>query len=923
MYFLAIQCLFSGQKYLDTMVKESFKLIYYLVVVTISIVCHISVSHGYGKTSKSTNNFLSDQKVFSLISGDINGDGRKEFILGCINDRVYVLNSSGDVLWSIGVNGLPFSMDLADINGDGKKELLVASLDEKGTVYAIEYLKGVLWTYSAEQPFLSLSAGDIDGDKRYEIALGSFRGQLYLLDNLGKLKTKKSLTNESSITSLVFGDINNNKGDELIIGTSTEGVFVLNNSLNIDWKIGVKSNRFKMFWVRSLSVEDINSDGENELIIGSRPSGLITVVNGTGKIIWQKNFPEIVNPWSTAQVKVGNITGDDKKELISLLQGVAVEEVQGNSPIIVLDSGGNILNKHLYHANFFSIDLINLEKKYDDIVLSSSVDGNGILKFALNEQGENSYTAFQDNLYSTISIMAEQINPSLKKSDEESPTTHLIYRLNYEKVNKKKSDRLDKYIRSIKSYGAGNLSVEIILTGIYQKNANLSKKYNRRSLLSEEEILKIVGQLEKSKVPYYINIGKHGLLFLRLETLGKILTEGRNYCRGFVVDENNYTQTKRWTKFIENMENTLDILSKHPGKKLIMNEYLDFWHKIPLDSYVYERLFKPMYKNILIPVYKPNNLKSPELNIGTLVGLWKGGSITEWGVGAYGDMMKWESSFISTPGHVILRFMVMAQSLGGNYFVVGKNLTSEDQELEEMEGVYDQSFKLFSRLITNLKITPVKDPKDVFISHIALQEVDNIEEKTLRKKGNKEYWQSVYTMAGFHVPGFILQSVRKDYIPAYLYNLTHYYDGLFPRTQNGFVALFPASMDPLMIDGIKDYFIVGRDKILLRDGKEIPRDQIKDAITNKLKQNSNELPFRAEGVFFSSNKIKNGYRVYLVNPEFFETRDVKTELLINLKGNQYKVIDNISGKELDIKNNKIEINVPAGLFRILEVSPIK
>ena len=898
------------------MVVKTISKTWFLTLAALFILSSVLASFVYAKPSVSSGRFLTDQKVFSLISGDIDGDDRNEHILGSVNGRVYVLNLDGDILWSVDVKGLPFSMCLADINGDGKRELLVASLDGKGTLYAIEYLKGILWTFNAEQPFLSIAAGDMDGDRRYDIALGSFQGQLYLLDNLGRLKIKKSLSRESSITALAFGDIDGNKGDELVIGTSTDGVYALNSSLNTVWSIGLDSTGYKMFWVRSVLVRDINRDGGNEVVIGSRPSGLVTAANGAGKVLWQRNFPGLVNPWSTTQVKAGNITGDDKNELLCLLQGVVLKGAQGSSPLVILDSSGNKIDELPYNTSFFSVDLIGPAKGYDEIVISSSVDEGGIFRFKFGGQGAG--IEGLKELYTEVAPLINRLNAS-KGASEETRKTHILYRLASPKISRGDSKRLQEYMQRWRSEGGANLSFEVVLTGLYEDKAGLPAKYRRRDTKTEDEILKIVRQCRENKIPFYVNIGKHGRLFSSLKTIENILAEGRSYCLGFIVDENNFTRTENWEKFIENMEKVLDVLSRYKGKRLIMDEYLDFWHKVPLDSYVFKRLFKPAYKDILVPVYKPNNLKSPELNIGVLLGLWKAGAIGQWGVGAYGDMWKWESSFMSAPGHVILRFLVMAESLGANYFVIAKNLTRTD--IRESEGIYDKYFDLFYRLIADGRVTPVKNPEDVLISGVALQEKNNIEEKTKREKGNKEYWQSIYTLKGSLVPGFFLQVVRDDYIPAYLYNLVNYYDGLFPKTPYGFVAIFPTAVDPLKVEGIKDYFVIEGDRVFERNGKEIPAGQQKEAIYAHLKGHGEALPFKADGVFLSTHKTDNGYRIYLINPGHFETKEVKTVLRINLPGDDFKIIDALSGEVLPLKDKKVELSVPAGLFRILSVSP--
>src|SRR3990172_6604518 len=87
-------------------------------------------------------------------------------------------------------------------------------------------------------------------------------------------------------------------------------------------------------------------------------------------------------------------------------------------------------------------------------------------------------------------------------------------------------------------------------------------------------------------------------------------------------------------------------------------------------------------------------------------------------------------------------------------------------------------------------------------------------------------------------------------------------------------------VDPLTVEGMKDFFIVEGDRIHKKDQKAVIPAQHKKHISDLFQQYSSELPFNASGVFLSTKKLNDGYKVYLINPGHFETKDVMTELRV-------------------------------------------
>ena len=352
-----------------------------------------------------------------------------------------------------------------------------------------------------------------------------------------------------------------------------------------------------------------------------------------------------------------------------------------------------------------------------------------------------------------------------------------------------------------------------------------------------------------------------------------------------------------------------------------MNEYMGFWHRFPLEERIFNTLFNPKYKDTLIPIYKPNNVKYPELNLGVLVGLWKTGQVNNWGVGAYADIWKWAAEHYGAPGDVIMRLMVMSISMGGNYFVLARNVLEESKEYLDLADGYKRYFQTLYHLIRSDVLRPVENQNYVLLSPFAIHERPDLKEIRSRSAGTQIYWQNAYGMKGPLDGGFFLQSVRKNYLIQSFYPyMLSYYDGLFPKTPYGYIAILPAVMEPIKTGFFCDYWVVDGDGLYDKNGKRVGIEQLPTVIQNCLGELKNRLPVMTPDAFLISHKTPEGYKVYLINPYVFEAKDVKARVTVHIRNGKIRITDGITGYPISFGGNTLEIVIPAGLFRIINIT---
>ena len=72
------------------------------------------------------------------MAGDVDGDGRDEFLLAAGKSLVALAEAGGQprVVWEIALPAAPHSPILADVDGDGRLEVLCTAAD--GALYCVD-----------------------------------------------------------------------------------------------------------------------------------------------------------------------------------------------------------------------------------------------------------------------------------------------------------------------------------------------------------------------------------------------------------------------------------------------------------------------------------------------------------------------------------------------------------------------------------------------------------------------------------------------------------------------------------------------------------------------------------------------------------------------------------------------------------------
>lgn len=915
-----------------------------------------------------------NEVIWKTTHNKVDSKSDRHLILGGVDGNIYILNDKGEVLIKRNLEGIPSDIVSADIDNTPGDEIVTSVMDKEGNLLLLDGKMNTVWKYNDARTFLAVGAGDINNDGVKEIVGGTSSGEIYALSNKGKVIWKKNISGESSIGAIAVGNIDGIRGDEIIVGTRQEGIYFLDGKGTILRHVepalkeaeGKRHN--KMLWIRNIQINDINNDGRNEIVVGSRPSGMITVLNDRGELVWRTNFPDIVNRWSNSQISIGNLTGDEGKEIICLLHGIVTGANRNTTPIIVLNSQGRIFSKIFPEASYLTIDTIPSGSGYDQVLLGTTTRSTKLLLTELKDLPDyiskrhlTKTDERTDELYKKITNRSSVVSAVKGKGRKIHVLQHIAFSDGLKEI-----ERLYSFLKARES---DRLSFEIMIDGLRekesgervkggrdrkdgkerretvkgQKKKDKKEKYQDIDIdtdqdqedyyvpdrfkgegnYSQSDILRFVSEMEQKNIPFYIRVAKNNQLHLSLPTVEKILVAAPGSCRGFIVNESSYTR-RGFDSFVTSMEKIMELLVKYGEKKLILNQHFDFWFEIPSDYSIASRIFKPSFKNVLIPMYKTNRPHIPELNLGMIMGMWKSGIFREWGYSAQDDVWKWESIFLSRSPDVLLRMEVLAASLGATYFRIEGNgeFVKQERGSCELDPDSKRHRDLFHSMVRKGVIIPPDRSEQVLTSQVLFQKEFNPQQMPKALETHHSYWLKKFGQRGLFSYEFPLKRVKDDYLPALWTGMLSYYEGLLPKTPYGFVSFVPHWVNPDQRTWASQFIVKNSDSIMDKEGHKIPQGEEKKVIMESLKKYSNQLPFSADNVVLTINKSDDGnYLLYLIDPNQFNVHDINTKLRLNVKEQVAKVEDVIENKPLNINNSEIQVTVPAGLFKVLRVVP--
>ncbi|MCE9562506.1 MAG: FG-GAP-like repeat-containing protein [Planctomycetes bacterium] len=265
----------------------------------------------------------------SIALNDINGDGKLDFIgvdFGGANVSVLLGNGNGTFLAAPNVTpgGKVFAVAVGDLNGDGKLDLAVTNKPAEGTPKVIVLLGNGDGSFQLPRPFdvgnqpYSVAVGDVNGDSKLDLVVanyGSNNVSVLLGNGDGTFPTILNLPAGNSPHSVALGDVNGDGKPDLAVANSTTN--------NVSILLGNGNGTFQgpqPFAVGAkpiaVVVKDFNFDGKLDLAVTNNLGNTVSVLSGKGDgtFLAPQTLISGANPFGIA---VGDFNNDTAPDLVT------------------------------------------------------------------------------------------------------------------------------------------------------------------------------------------------------------------------------------------------------------------------------------------------------------------------------------------------------------------------------------------------------------------------------------------------------------------------------------------------------------------------------------------------------------------------------------------------------------------------------
>jgi hypothetical protein len=436
--------------------------------------------------------------------------------------------------------------------------------------------------------------------------------------------------------------------------------------------------------------------------------------------------------------------------------------------------------------------------------------------------------------------------------------------------------------------------------------------------MSVEEMVKRAAGYEAEGRDFIIWAGHGSAMYFPLATFEKLIKAAPKHLKGFELAEMEGID-EHMQEVVKKIVLPVAELCKQHGKFIIFRNKNIFWNGTCYVPFWREVLLNDRYSDVIIPGLEETNCRTQELSLAGRIGLWQTHSFDRWACRATTDNSNFDRMFEWAGQQTIthhFRNLVSTASLGSNVFfntLHGGPFT--DTLYSQLAPFYDLIDKGIIRIpdrdellsLSELAIG-IKDPP----SPIYLKHGTNGHRYWFPQEGKPEM---VFDRLDAYFGGSSLDP--HDY-SNYAMNVTHRMTNFLPQTPYGMTALIPAETP---LDGrFKRIITTDGEYFYDETGKQYRALEYKPAVLKALKEAALKMPLLVKGnVHWSAVRLNETHlRITLIDPGYLDPA-ARTAQIIFQHVEAKTCTDILSKESLPIVDGKVELTIPAGVFRVVDV----
>lgn len=911
----------------------------------------ITVGRGFSVVT-----LVTDRPVWEVFTDDLDQDGVPEIVVCDVDGMVTVRHQGNPPFVTYPAGTLVYQFEAADLTGDGIKEILISSVDPKVPVKAIDLAgREVLSIPKLELGFDRLAAGDLNGDGASEVVVSRGYGIRSASGLAGGFVVygrngERLWEREDTLREFHVADLRPEPGSELVAGGpgiefrtfGPDGKLLASHAFDairlgrstggdaddkFDLPIETASNpRLDHF-----AVADVDHDGHSEIIASANTGGRMSIWCLRGdRLLWKCITPELGGSGGLAGM---NLAVADFDTTSPGLETVLV----GTHDVFLIDATGTLIYRNedsgsrdgssVKSVGGIACTDIAVWNERDPVLYLASSRYRHRAYYQLKFGGTDDFGRYSvpdlerhlENLYDSV-----KKQPARPSAGREKVKVFMAMR-EFATASAKTLENWRTLFDSLETPGLEYLAM-------FEASDLLG--HERGTKMTVEQVADRARMLEVAGIPFGYFCAHGGQVWLSEEAIRRTKEAAPRMFRFLYIGEDfEVFYSPLYPDILAWIDKTLGYCARN-NLKMVFKEKHDTWGTIPSDPEVCKVLFKPEYKNVVVPIWATNQPYEPEVQLGGMLGLKLAGLCAEFGMstqhwnyhswGNYPHGIRDVPASSICPADIMLRLELLGLALGGTWVHIenGQPYLPTDPE----KGILQQARRhrdLAYELIRKQFIIPGAVPANlnhaaVVLSFHAAMEKGKAER---RHVAHPYFHRNVEELRKGFIPartGF--EAYGPDAFPWLAYGSKWNIETCFPRTPFGWItvvpdaAKLPPGMMPLMTDGER-----------IRAGQKWKSAaECSPDVIRMFAEGSASFPLSASGVCLVVQKDPSAeytFHVLLMDPGYLAPMGAET-VLTATRGSLVRVTDLVTGGSLSFGGRFCPVTIPPGAFRILRVELI-
>lgn len=872
------------------------------------------------------------RNLYRLALAELDGRAAAKEVVGSTQDnRVCAFTLDGEHLWDAPAGAFVFDVATGDLDGDGRDEVVTAGAD--GMVSVFDPSGRRLWAADLQAPVYQVCVAKLDARTPVIVAGGVSRQVVAFSARGAKLR---SIEVNGAVRVMQAADFDGDGADEVAVfpirGQPQDLVVLKGADLARvkDLSAADLSASLRLQPAKSGNATsgDVDGDGVAELICNSGAYAFKGRLRKTFSLPAKFRPPSYDQYYNMRLLAVGDCTDARGAETV-VVEGPQVR---------LYDAAGRELGHAI--APFGFTDVIHVPgSPRGSVILGSSPNGDdNFYRLTFQPGWEQALQRLKRRGFMAgVGATLEQLGAaaaSWRGSPMAGADGPFDVVVSHHFWNGVSAQKFDPWIAEVREHQQKFPYPRLRFATAFWPGENApllrpdGKPWGRDRRLAHDltraQIVAGARHFEAVRCPFWVQVGHGCDPHLEVATVAAMLEAAPEMLIGFIDSEEEQPDVLPY--YMEHhIKPILELCLTHRKRFILRNKNV-WWAHWPAEPRMRELVFNGRYRSVIVPSVEDSNSRSPDLNLAARVGLWLDGQVEAWASRCSADWFSfnraWEWEYVMT-GHPHLRYYVSQAMLGARVFMM---LNGESERTGRWTRVGTEGTATFLHLLGRGVLTPPGREQLRAISPVALA-IKSPSERFARHGFNghhEEQWGSDATdhktwafdrldcywgmapLPPTDVATYLWGRARRD--PSHLAS----------TAPHGFVCIVPGSTPRPGGPWVTTWTTDG--DALSKDGKTFTLTEARRAITADLAKGAAAFPFTVEGQVFHQVIEQPGdrYIIALLDSGWVDPADRDVTLAARRPGS-WEVSDRLSASKVGSLDTPLQLRVPAGAFRLLEV----